>query len=49
MSTEQIERKLLRPPASEWARLAKRLIASLDDAEVDRAWVEEVRRCDAVP
>jgi putative addiction module component (TIGR02574 family) len=47
MSTEQIERELLRLPASERARLAERLIASLDeDAEVDRAWVEEVRRRD---
>lgn len=47
MSTEQIERELLRLPASERARLAKRLIASLDeDSEVDRAWVEEVRRRD---
>jgi putative addiction module component (TIGR02574 family) len=47
MSTEQIERELLRLPASERARLAERLIASLDeDAEVERAWVEEVRRRD---
>ncbi len=47
MSTEQIEQELLRLPASERARLAERLIASLDeDAEVDRAWVEEVRRRD---
>ncbi len=47
MSTEQLERELLRLPASERVRLAERLIASLDeDAEVDRAWVEEVRRRD---
>jgi len=47
MSTEQIERELLRLPASERARLAERLIASLDeDSEVDRAWAEEVRRRD---
>ena len=47
MSTEQIERQLLRLPASERARLAARLIASLDeDAGVDRAWAEEVRRRD---
>jgi putative addiction module component (TIGR02574 family) len=47
MSTEQIERELLRLPASERARLAERLIASLDDnAEVDLAWAEEVRRRD---
>jgi len=48
ISTEQMEQELLRLPASERARLAERLIASLDeDAEVDRAWVEEVRRRDA--
>ncbi|TVP43048.1 MAG: addiction module antitoxin RelB [Gemmatimonadales bacterium] len=47
MSTEQIERELLRLPASERARLAERLIASLDDdAEVNLAWAEEVRRRD---
>jgi len=47
MSTEQIERELLRLPASERARLAERLIASLDDdGEVDRAWADEVRRRD---
>ena len=47
VSTEQIERELLRLPASERARLAERLIASLDeDSEVDRAWAEEVRRRD---
>jgi hypothetical protein len=47
MSIEQLERELLRLPASERARLAERLIASLDeDAEVDRVWVEEVRRRD---
>ena len=47
MSTEQIERELLRLPASERARLAERLIASLDeDSEMDRAWAEEVRRRD---
>jgi putative addiction module component (TIGR02574 family) len=47
MSTEQIEQELLRLPASERARLAERLIASLDeDAEINRAWAEEVRRRD---
>jgi hypothetical protein len=47
MSTEQIERELLRLPASDRARLAERLIASLDDdAEVELAWIEEVRRRD---
>ena len=47
MSTEQIERELLKLPAAERARLAERLIASLDeDAEVNRAWIEEARRRD---
>ncbi len=47
MSTEQIEWELLKLPASERARLAERLIASLDEeAEVDRAWIEEARRRD---
>lgn len=47
MSTEQIERELLKLPASERARLAERLIASLDEeAEVDQAWLVEVRERD---
>ena len=47
MSTEQIERELLKLPASERARLAERLMASLDEeAEVDLAWIEEARRRD---
>ena len=47
MSTEQIERELLKLPASERARLAERLIASLDEeGEVDLAWIEEPRRRD---
>ena len=47
MSREQIERELLKLPAAERARLAERLITSLDeDAEVDRAWIEEARRRD---
>ena len=47
MPTDQIEQELLKLPASERARIAERLIASLDeDAEVDRAWLEEVRRRD---
>jgi len=47
MPTDQIEQELLKLPASERARIAERLIASLDeDTEVDRAWLEEGRRRD---
>ena len=47
MTTEQIEQELLRLPAAERARLAEKLIASLDeDSEVEAAWIEEVRRRD---
>ena len=47
MSTEQIEQELLKLPASERARLAERLIASLDEEEdLDQAWLVEVRRRD---
>lgn len=47
MTTDQIEQELLKLPASERARLAERLIASLDeDAEVQAAWIAEVRRRD---
>ncbi len=47
---EQLEAEALNLPASERARLAQRLFASLDDEEatdpqeVERAWGEEVRR-----
>jgi putative addiction module component (TIGR02574 family) len=47
MTTDQIEQELLKLPASDRARLAERLIASLDeDAEVEKAWAAEVRRRD---
>ena len=47
MSTEQIERELLKLPASERARRTERLMAGLDEeAEVDLAWIEEARRRD---
>jgi len=47
MSTDQIEQELLKLPAAERARLAERLIASLDeDAEIEAAGVAEVRRRD---
>ncbi len=47
---EQLEAEALDLPASERARLAQRLLASLDDEEaedpqeVERAWEEEIRR-----
>lgn len=47
MTTDQLEQELLRLPAAERARLAERLIASLDeDAEVEGAWRTEVQRRD---
>ncbi|MGD2047495.1 MAG: addiction module protein [Gemmatimonadota bacterium] len=47
MTTDQIEQELLKLPAADRARLAERLIASLDeDAEVEAAWIAEVRRRD---
>ena len=47
MTTDQIEQELLKLPAADRARLAERLIASLDeDAEVEAAWKAEVRRRD---
>lgn len=47
MTTEQIERELMKLPIEERARLAERLVASLDeDTEIERAWIAEVRRRD---
>lgn len=47
MTTDQIEQELLRLPAADRARLAERLIASLDeDFEMEAAWLAEVRRRD---
>ena len=47
MTTDQIEQELMKLPAADRARLAERLIASLDeDAEVEAAWAVEVRRRD---
>jgi len=44
-AAEELEAAALSLPRSERARLAERLIASLDeDAEVQEAWAEEVRR-----
>jgi putative addiction module component (TIGR02574 family) len=47
MTTDQLEQELLRLPTAERARLAERLISSLDeDAEIEAAWIAEVRRRD---
>jgi putative addiction module component (TIGR02574 family) len=47
MKAEEIEQELLKLPLAERARLAERLIASLDeDAEIETAWIAEVRRRD---
>ena len=47
MTTDQIEHELLKLPAADRARVAERLIASLDeDTEVESAWKTEVRRRD---
>jgi putative addiction module component (TIGR02574 family) len=48
MTIDQLEQAVLGLPAGERARLAERIIASLDaDAEIDRQWLREVRRRDA--
>jgi len=45
ITREQLEAEARRLPKEERARLAEALIASLDEeAEVERAWVEEIRR-----
>lgn len=44
-AVEQLESAALHLPRSDRARLAERLLASLDeDAEIELAWAEEVRR-----
>ncbi|HEX7238809.1 MAG TPA: addiction module protein [Longimicrobiaceae bacterium] len=44
-SAENVESAALQLPRSERARLAERLIASLDeDAGIEQAWAEEIRR-----
>jgi putative addiction module component (TIGR02574 family) len=43
--TQRLEAAALSLPRSERARLAERLIASLDeDSEVEQAWAAEIRR-----
>ena len=47
MTTEQIEQELMKLPVADRARLAERLISSLDaDSEVEAVWIAEVRRRD---
>jgi len=47
MTTEQLERELMGLPLEERARLARRLVASLDeDSEHETVWLAEVRRRD---
>ena len=44
-TAEDVESAALRLPRAERARLAERLIASLDeDAGIEQAWAEEIRR-----
>lgn len=44
-TAEELEEAVLSLPRGERARLAERLIASLDeDAEIEQAWAVEVRR-----
>lgn len=48
MTIEQLEQEVLKLPAEERARLAERIISSLDsEADVEREWLVEVRRRDA--
>ena len=45
MTIEQLERALLKLPPSERARLAERLISSLDEeSELESAWYDEAER-----
>jgi putative addiction module component (TIGR02574 family) len=45
MTIDQLERALLELPAHERARLAERLISSLEEeSEIERAWYREAER-----
>jgi putative addiction module component (TIGR02574 family) len=45
MTLEQLEQELLKLPATERARLAERLISSLDEeSELEKAWYDEAER-----
>jgi putative addiction module component (TIGR02574 family) len=48
MTIDQLEQEVLKLPAEARARLAERIISSLDDeAEIELEWLQEVRRRDA--
>ena len=48
MTLDQLEQEVLKLPAEQRARLAERIISSLDEeAEIEREWLAEVRRRDA--
>ncbi len=48
MTIDQLEQEVLKLSADQRARLAERIISSLDsDAEIEREWVDEVGRRDA--
>lgn len=48
MTIDQLEQEVLKLSAEERARLAERIISSLDsEAEIEREWLAEVRRRDA--
>ena len=48
MTLDQLKQEVLKLPAEQRARLAERIISSLDEeAEIEREWLAEVRRRDA--
>ena len=48
MTMDQLEREVLQLPAEQRAKLAERIISSLDEeAEIEVEWLAEVRRRDA--
>ncbi len=48
MTIDQLEQEVLKLPAEQRAKLAERIISSLDEeAEIEVEWLAEVRRRDA--
>lgn len=48
MTLDRLEQEVLKLSAQERARLAERIISNLhSEAEIEREWLEEVRRRDA--
>ena len=48
MTTDQLEQEVLKLPAEQRARLAERIIDSLDtEAEIEQDWLAEVKRRDS--